>query len=77
MGIMIVVTFLVIIFILAGIFLFFKGLITMGNNEKESEKYLQAKKNLKTGLVISITAVVVFIIGFSICLSTFSLGSMR
>lgn len=77
MGIMIVVTFLVIIFILIGVFLFFKGLITMGNNDKESEKYLLGKKDLKTGLMISIASVVVFIIGFSICMSTFTLGPMR
>lgn len=77
MGIMIVVTFLVIIFILIGVFLFFKGLIIMGNSEKESEKYLLGKKDLKTGLMISIASVVVFIIGFSICMSTFTLGPMR
>lgn len=77
MGIMLVVTFFVIIFILVGIILFFKGLIAMGNNEKESQKYLLGKKDLKTGLMISIAAVIVFIIGFSICMSTFTMGPMH
>ena len=77
MEVMLLVTVLVIISILVGIFLFFKGLITMSNNEKGSEKYLLGKKNLKKGLMVLIASVVVFIIGFSICLSTINLGPMH
>ena len=79
MGILILLLILIVILILTGIIMPIVGGIKMYNNNenKESVGYLTGKKYLRIGLGILIFTVVALIIGFSICLSTFSLGPMR
>lgn len=74
---MILILVLILLSILGGLITLIVGLFMKLTNDVGSERYLAGKKYLKKGLKILIIMVVLFIIGFSICLSTFSLGSMR
>lgn len=76
-GLLVFILVLIFLSILGGLITFIVGLFMKATNEKDSERYLAGEKYLKKGLKVLIIMVVLFIIGFSICLSTLSLGNMH